>query len=331
MPRKPLVRIFAPPILLACLVGSAARAQPGGLGNLANPQLGVLEPRADYRALWYPSQPVSGQPTGLGFQRQEVSLSTPLWQDEFNEWSGVASARGEFFQTHAILPNTHMPFPNDLWNIRLGSTYRHQFESEWVAGGGLTVGSASDQPFSTINEMTIGVNAFLRIPQGEHNAWLFSLNYSPTNEIAYPIPGVAYLYAPSADFQATIGFPFASITYHPIEDLTLQLSYALVRTVHAKATYRIHGPFRIFAGFDWDNESYYLADRLDDQLRFFYYEKRVSAGVEYRLGPHVSFDVSGGYGFDRFYFEGKSYSDRNLNRVDVGDGPFAAFQARIRF
>jgi hypothetical protein len=303
----------------------------GALGDLANPQLGLQEPRVDYRALWYPSQPVIGQPADLGFQRQEVSLSTPLWQDETNEVSALAHVRSEFFQTQAILPNTRQPFPDDLWNIRLGATYRHQCDNGWMAGGGLAVGSASDQPFSTINEMTLGVNGFLRVPQGEHNAWIFTINYSPTSEIAYPIPGVAYFYAPSTEFQALIGFPFASITYRPVEDVTLQLSYALVRTVHAKATYRICGPFRIFAGFDWDNESYFLADRLDEQARFFYYEKRASAGVEYRMGPHVSLDLSGGYGFDRFYFEGKSYSDRNFNRVNVGDGPYVAFQARIRF
>jgi hypothetical protein len=45
----------------------------------------------------------------------------------------------------------------------------------------------------------------------------------------------------------------------------------------------------------------------------------------------VVLDLSAGYDFDRFYFEGQQHSDLSYNRIDVGDGPFAAFKAVVRW
>ena len=42
-------------------------------------------------------------------------------------------------------------------------------------------------------------------------------------------------------------------------------------------------------------------------------------------------ELSGGWAFDRFYFEGESYSDRRENRVEIGDGPFAVLRVAFRF
>jgi hypothetical protein len=222
------------------------------------------------------------------------------------------------------------PFPDELWNIHFGTTYRHQFDNGWTAGGSVSVGSASDKPFRGINQMTAGVTTFLRIPRGEHDAWLFTLSYSPTSELPFPIPGVAYLWQPSPDFRATIGLPFA-LMWRPIPDLTLDLSYMLLRTVHARATYRVCRAARVYAAFDWSNESYFLADRANENDRFFYYDKRLSAGVFFPLAPNVSLDFAAGYVFDRFYFEGRNYNDRDFNRVDVGNGPFMAVRLGVRY
>jgi len=45
----------------------------------------------------------------------------------------------------------------------------------------------------------------------------------------------------------------------------------------------------------------------------------------------VGFELSGGYAFDRFYFEGESYKHRNENRIDIHDGPFVVGKIMLRF
>jgi hypothetical protein len=302
---------------------------PITLSPLMSP-VGHVPYRADYRITWFADEPVKGQPQDLGYTQQDFSLVFPLWQSCANEFSGTVHVRGEIFNTNAILPDTKQPFPEDLWNIRFGTTYRHLFDNGWVTGGTVNFGSASDKPFHSINEMTAGVNAFLRIPQGEHNAWLFSLSYSPTAELSFPIPGVAYVYQPSEYFHATIGLPF-QIMYRPCDDLMLEASYMLLRTIHTRATYRVCDRLRIYGGFDWADESYFLADRPNDNDRFFYYDMRLTGGAQIYPMKHVAFDLAAGYVFDRFYFEGAQFSDNQHNRVDVGDGPFVSLQALVRW
>ena len=331
-PAEPLV----PPAQPARAENGAATtplAPQGGLAGLFNPTLGHLPIRADYRVTWFADERVAGQGAHLGYWQNDAGLSFPLWQDCLNEWSASANVRAELFHTGAILPDTHQPFPDELWNVRFGTGYRHLFDNGWIGGASLTVGSASDRPFHSINEMTVGANLSLRVPQGEHNAWLFTLNYSTNSEVLYgiPIPGIAYFWAPSEWFQATVGLPFANIIYRPLDDLTLELSYALLTNIHAKASYRFAPGWKIHAGFDWSNENYYLADRTDDKARLFYYDKRVTAGVQGHLAEHVTLDLSGGYSFDRFYFEGRRISDSHDNRVDVADGPFVAVRVEVRY
>jgi hypothetical protein len=302
----------------------------GGVGGLMSPIVGHMAPSANYRFTWFPNEAVKGQGTDLGYTQHDLAVSIPVWQDEFNEWSVNAHVRAEVFNTGAVIPPTLQPFPDELWSVRFGAAYRHLFDNGWIAGGSVSVGSASDKPFHSINEMTAGVNAFLRIPSCEHNAWLFTLSYSANSELGFPIPGVAYMWQPTDYFRANIGLPFA-LWWRPMEDLTLDFSYMLVRTVHARATYRVCREVRVYTAFDWSNESYFLADRVNENDRFFYYDKRLSAGVLLHLGRSATLDFSGGYVFDRFYFEGQHFSDSNVNRIDVGNGPFVAVRVGVRY
>jgi hypothetical protein len=286
-----------------------------------------------YKALWLPDQPVANQAAHLGMEQQDLSLGVPLWKDGADGVVFSTHVRWETFQTDAILPDTHQAFPTDLWNVRFGASYFHQFDNSYMGGASVNLGSASDQPFHSFQEDTASINGFLRVPQGEHNAWLFTLMFSTNGQLGdIPIPGVAYFYNPSEAFQAIIGFPFATLKYHPSENWRFELSYALITSVHARAVYQPTKWLDCYAGFDWLNESYLLVDRPEEKDRFFYYEMRVSAGLKYKLWEHVTLDFSAGYAFDRYYYEGSSFSlTGGIDRVDVGAGPFVAGQFQARF
>jgi hypothetical protein len=154
--------------------------------------------------------------------------------------------------------------------------------------------------------------------------------YSSNSQLPIPIPMVAYLWQPSEDFRAHIGLPF-QVMYRPCEDLTLDFSYMLLTNIHLRATYRLTDSLRVYGGYDWSNESYLRADRPDVNDRFFYYEQRLTTGIQFTANRHVSLDLSGGYTLDRFYFEGQNLGDRDQNRIDVGAGPFVSLQCQLRW
>ena len=289
--------------------------------------------RSDYRITWLPDQPVSGQPAELGMLQQDFSLTGPLVQSANNEWYASFRIRNQEFATGAILPDTQEPFPDELWNIRFGTGYRHRFESGWIGGLDVTVGSPSDKPFASIDEMDINATAILRIPARNKDAWIFFLNYGSNREFLphIPIPGFGYAWEPSDQLSAVITTGVLSLQYRPIETLTLSASYVAVRTVDVRLTYQLFRPVRVWIGFDWTNERYLRAERANPDDRLFYYEKRVRVGAIVGLARWLYTDVTAGYSFDRFYFEGESYSDRDQNRVDVGSGPFVQFRVGARF
>jgi len=93
-----------------------------------------------------------------------------------------------------VLPDSGLPVPDQFWDIEVGTMHIRELADGWRAGGMLRVGSPSDQPFAALRDMTVTLLGFLTIPSGQRDAWNFSLFYSPTGQIVWPIPGVAYVF-----------------------------------------------------------------------------------------------------------------------------------------
>ena len=277
----------------------------------AAPEFGMGPPGAGpqgpfrYSAIWFPSTQVHGQDTNWGLVGEDLSLMCPLWTDPPSAWMFMASVRNRFIQTDAVMPTTGQEYPSELWSANLGLMYHRRLDNGWMLGGGVNLGSASDRPFASIREMNVGMNAMLRVPQGEHNAWMFSLIYSPLNELSFPIPLVAFNWNPSEQFHANIGLPF-QMTYRPTDHWVFDASYMPIHTIHTKATYRFNERLAAFAGYDWSNEIYSLADRLDDKERFFMYDQRVSLGLEASLAKFATVIATGGYAFDPLFVRGNA-------------------------
>ena len=320
---------------MVCLTGLTtppAHAQQEFL-NLLAPELGNLPVRSDYRITTFPDQPVARQSAELGWLQQDFSLSVPLRQSPTDEWYASLRVRNQEFATGAVLPDTGERFPDELWDIRIGTGYRHRLDSGWISAFDVTVGSPSDRPFASADEVAVNATALLRVPARDRDAWIFFLNYGSNREFLpnVPLPGFGYSYQPSDQFTAVVTTGLASVEYRPVETLTLSASYIAIRTMDVRLTYQVFRPVRLWAGVDWTNDRYLRADRADPDDRLFYYEKRIRIGAIIGLARQLFVDATVGYSFDRFYFEGEGYGDRNRNRIDVGDGPFAALRLGTRF
>jgi hypothetical protein len=325
------VVLVAGGLLLLVALAHPATAQQA-LEQWLDPKMGELRPRGDFRMQWFQDRPVKNQDTDLGWLGYRLTFFSPILQGPDDEWTVSGNVELLDIDTRAILPDTGERFPDQLWDIRIGTGYRHRFENGWIAGISVNIGSPSDRPFASIDEMSFRAIALLRVPHGERNSWVFSLTY--TTDQTYlegiPVPGIAYHYNPSEALSILVGLPFTSIRYKPIEQLTLEATYVPIRRVRVRATYEVARPFRVFAGFDWAHDIYFRADRQDKDDELVYYEKRALLGARFDL-RHVGFELTGGYTFDRFFYEGEKYSDREVNRIDVKSGPFVSGRISVRF
>jgi hypothetical protein len=318
-------------LILANLAPAAASAQEA-FRDLLKADFGEQKARADYTTFGYFNEDTSRRGQKLHLMRYDLRGGVPVFQNETDE----VLVRGRVslldVDTGARIWRAWDTFPNHLWYIDAGVAYRHKFENGWIAGGDFALGSASDKPFNSDDEIIVSANAFLRLPDGENNAWVFLLNYYNNRQFLpnAPIPGVAYEINVDSTFNALLGVPFTSARWEPVDRLTLDLAYILPRRLKAEVGYRILEPVKLYAGYVWDNERFLRHNRRDNDDRIFYFEQRVFGGVRWDIIDNLYLDFSGGFAFDRFFFEGEDYTDRGQNRIDVNDSPYLMLRVGVR-
>lgn len=297
-----------------------------------DPRVGQQQVRTRYQSTGYFNANVADQGEKFHLVRHDFRMAVPLFQDDTNEWVLHGRVKALDTDTGARLPRSFRAFPDSLWDVRVGASYRHKFDNGWIAGGLVEVGSASDRPFHSADEWLVNANAFLRIPHVEDNAWLFYLNYANAREFwpNIPIPGFGYQFNLKDQLRGLVGVPFNQVVWEPLAGLTLEASYFPARTISAEIGYRIVKQVRLYAGFDWTNERFFRAGRQHTDHRLNYYEKRVMAGVRWDIVKNLWLDFGAGFAWDRSFFEAESYADRADNRIEISDAPMLKLQVGVQ-
>jgi hypothetical protein len=322
-------------LLIICAVCLFATAPTGADAQGDIPMLFALPvgsyiPHLSYSTSFAVERPVDNQPTQLGTFEQGLKLGFPIWQTKEDEVSFSGGFRAQLIDTGAVLPDTGEPFPRRLWDISFGPAYRHRFKNRWVLGISSLVGSASDEPFDQFDVLDINANLFLRIPSGERNAWIVLLNYASNREFLrhYPIPGFGFLLASKKNVRGFFGVPFF-VQFYPKGPISFRASYIPIVKIDAVLSAMPSKSVELFAGYQWRNERYMRADRVDRDDRLYYYEMLAKAGVVLKPARWAKLTLEGGYSFRRKYFEGERFYDDSFNRVDVKPGPYASMDLKL--
>ena len=271
------------------------------------------------RLWWIPQQNLRNQPGDLAMNGEEIEVAFPLRIAPDGIWLGLGSFQRLEISTSAVLPDSGLPVPGQLWDIEVGMMHIRDLDNGWQAGGMFRVGSPSDRPFAAPRDMTVTLLGFLTIPSGERDAWDFSLFYSPTGQIIFPIPGVAYVWRPTPQFQANLGIPF-SLDYRPTETLTVTASYRPLNNVQVLVRQSLGEAWSIYGAYQTVNETFLLAGRLEDRERTYLFDQRLTLGVQRELGRGWSLDLSAAYVFDRQVFQAERFSGSRRDELVIDPG-----------
>lgn len=270
-------------------------------------------------AFFQPKSNLQNQSDTFQVRGEGLVLGLPVSMGPNGIWILNTRVEHNAFETDATLPRSTQPFPNELWNINVGLMHIRPLDNGWTAGGIVSLGSASDQPFASIREMNANVLAFLNVPTGERDAWNFSLFYSPLGQLAFPMPGIAYAWWPNEQFQMSIGLPF-SLTYRPTDAISLNLSYLPLTNASAIVCWTPSELWTVYSGYQNHSQGYELAGRADPQERLFDFDQRLNVGVRRTLGAGFTLDCSAAYLFDRSYFRSDSFFGDGAERLRVDPG-----------
>ena len=271
------------------------------------------------RLWWIPQQDLKHQPGKLAMNGEEIEVAFPVRMDSDGIWLALGSVQRLEISTSAVLPDSGLPVPDQLWDIEVGTMHIRELADGWRAGGMLRVGSPSDRPFAALRDMTVTLLGFLTVPSGQRDAWNFSLFYSPTGQIVWPIPGVAYAWRPSDQFQANLGIPF-SLEYRPTETLTVTAGYRPLNHVQVVVRQALGQAGSIYGGYRTVTETFLLADRQENPDRTYLFDQRLTLGTQRELGRGWSLDLSAAYVFDRQIFQAEKFSGTRRDELAIDPG-----------
>jgi hypothetical protein len=275
------------------------------------------------RGFWAPPTNVKGQPTELGMNMQTVNTGFPIWRpDDRGMLIGIANFERLELSGGAILPGTGQPVPNQLWSLQLGTMHTRDYDNGWNAGGMFLFGSASDRPFAALRDMTFTLALFANRPaKNQRDSWNVSMFYSPTSQLPFPTPGLAYVWRPSPKVEVSLGLP-ASLTYRPTDDITLAVTYVPLTNFNARAARALPSGWTVYSDYQIYTETYFLADRVASRQRFYVFDQRVSMGLARPLRSGFTLDCSALYMFNRQLFQGTTFfgTHDDVVRFDPGVG-----------
>lgn len=298
-----------------------ARPRRGGgpFGSAAPVSLG---------GFWAPATDVVGQPATLAMNAQFARVAAPLVPPREGEplWIGIGRFGRLELATAALLPDSDQPVPDQLWLVETGLTHIRPLESGGTLGGTFLFGSASDQPFAAGRDLTLMAIAFWNTPaRNERDEWNFSVFYSPTSQLPYPLPGLAYAWRPSDAFEAKLGVP-ASLEWRPDDAWTISAAYFPLVNVNVEARRKLAADWSFVAFYRTDTQIYFLADRLLDDERFFVFDQRAAVGLERSLGGGFTIEALASWLFDRELFQGTNFTSGRTDVVEFEPGPGLSLQ-----
>ena len=271
---------------------------------------------------WAPAVAVDGQDADLAINAQFARVAAPLGVPAEGQplWLAIAKFGRLELATDAVLPDAGTPIPDQLWLVETGFMHVRPLADGGSIGGTFLFGSASDRPYAAGRDLTLMAVGFYTRPAARaDDEWSFSVFYSPTSQLPYPLPGIAYVWRPSDRLEAKIGLPPA-IEWRPTDDWTFTANYFPLVNFNATARRRLTDTLAAIAFYRSDTEIYFLADRRQDDQRFFVFDQRAAVGLEQTLGRGFTLEATASSIFDRQLFQGTNFSAGRTDLVRFGDG-----------
>lgn len=312
--------------------GKASRqtAPPGGgpVGALA----GLTGAASQVPSLTYEGRhilPGQDRHDSKATYENSLSFSVPFFKNEKNTYSATFSG-GTHDLGEDILLDSGRVVPEHLYRAEVGLGYARKLEKMKNFGVRASLGYAGDEISSKTQSYTVIANyAFPAKREGSVWVWMIYLsNNSPLGTFV-PVPGFFYLYR-TPTFTGLFGLPVASMQWTPVKPWSFSLSL-FATNVRAEAAYGLFDTTQIYAGAGTRQQKFLIADIEDKDERLTLEEKTLEAGLRHPLFKAVFAELSAGYAFDRYVYEGDGLYKKDGGRANLDASAFVKWSFRLAF
>lgn len=201
----------------------------------------------------------------------------------------------------------------------------------WEVGATVGVGYAGNNPFADAEALYGLANLIFSYKIDDTSSVQFLLNYDGNRTLwpDVPLPGIVYNHRVDDTLSYSVGVPYSSITWSPVDRLTLHADYALPYTFNVLAEYEVVDDWFVFGAFSSRNDAFTL-DEDRDHRRLFFSQRRLEAGVRWQPSERCELLLAAGYAFDQEFEYG--FDSRDLDTVrELTDEPFIRAAVAFEF
>lgn len=220
-----------------------------------------------------------------------------------------------------------------LWSPDLGVGFQKNLAERESIGGTFSVGSPSNEPFSSWQEVKVQLNLFYLKPANATDSWLFGLNYSNRRGFLQniPIPGFAYfMTSEDRKWMASLGIP-TFLNWNFTGHWWVKASVLLPPVASLELSQTQLKPVRLYGVLQWAYQDYLISHRSNSREQFFFEQKKAALGVSTPLNRVLAIDLSGGYLFGRRTFTAESFFKSKRDLSDRSASGFGALALSARF
>lgn len=310
----------------AKVVGQTTPPGGGPLGMLGGmTSLGALIPMLTYEGRVVPA---GGEKKSPAFLENNFRLSVPVYKSESHTVS-TSVASNILHLDKRVEMNTGYKLPHDFYRSELGLQYSKRLENQRAYGFQGSFGYTGDKFNSETQSYSFNANYSYPGATGGH--WVLMLIFSNNNPLGdgIPIPGFFYIHR-TPTFTGVFGLPVLSMQWTPVNPWSFSIS-ALGPIIRSEASYGTIDETQYFTGLSWTQERYILSERVKDEDRLTFEEKRAEIGLRRPLGKKIFAELKTGYNFDRSVYIGEKLFDKAGGKSNLENSWITSWSLRFLF
>jgi hypothetical protein len=227
--------------------------------------------------------------------------------------------------------STSPKLPQRLADQSVGIGFGLAKMDAWEFGMTVGAGFAGDTPYKDSSAVYYLANFIASNKIDADTSLQIVLNYNGNRTFLpdVPLPGVAYHHKASESLTYTVGLPFTSVTWKPLEQVRIDASYAVPYTFDVEAAYTVVKGIDLFAGFHNEFVGFHV-DNLTDHERLIFQQRRVEGGLRWVACDSFDLVVAGGWAFNQSFSFGFDARETK-NDVDLSETPFVRVGVDLKF
>ena len=221
--------------------------------------------------------------------------------------------------------------PGQLIDASVGAAFPLAKVGDWIFAGAVGLGYAGAAPFGEGSSWYAKGSALALRQFSENDALVIMLDYDANRTFLpdVPLPGLEYTKRVSPQLFYVVGVPVSSVTWKPMDKLSIEVGYIPTEAFHAAIGYEFVKQLSAFGSLEYHSGAFFIKG-LKENDRLLFQQRRAEIGVKWAPRESVGLTAAVGYAWGEEFSVG--FDARKSTEVaDISDEPYLRLGFEVKF